>query len=93
MNYAKLVPCTMLAAAVLLGGCSTSTKSADTKAPAKTAQDDQAYVPVSTMGSWIPRKVKKKEDVIGTTGENVAPEAMNRVNAQGASNIPKDTQH
>jgi hypothetical protein len=47
-------------------------------------------VQVNSLGSWIPRKVKKKADIIGDAAQVVDAEALNKINAQGSTRTVKE---
>lgn len=72
--------------AVALAGCkSTQTTSAEKPKAAK-----QEYVQVNSMGSWIPRKVKKQADVIADGTHTVDGAALEKVQQAGHSNVPRE---
>lgn len=79
-----------LAAALIacaLAGCSTTKTTPDsTEAPeARTERSDR----VTSMGSWIPRK-KTKAQMIGDGTRVVEGSALEKVQAAGAANVPRD---
>lgn len=77
------------AALCLAAGCATDKTTA--KAPPSSESNAQKEtVSVNSMGSWIPRKVKKKEDVLGDTSSVASGEALQKVQTQGLSNVQKD---
>jgi len=74
--------------ALLLGGCATTPTTPEKKAP--TTAEVEASVQVNSLGSWIPRKVKKKADIIGDASQVVDAEALNKINAQGSTRTVKE---
>lgn len=67
---------------VFAAGCS-STKTAETTEPKKTASE-QEYKQVPTLGSWIPTKVKKGSGSSKETHvEDIDPEALDKVTQTG----------
>ena len=77
----------LVTTAVMLSGCAqTKTAEAEKKDPAK----QETYTQVNSTGSWIPRKVKKKEDLIGDQTQVAAPSALDRAVAAGDSRVAKD---
>lgn len=70
-------------AALLLAGCATKPKETATE----TKKTDE-YTTVTSMGSWIPRKVKTKADVIGdstgVTDKKILERAVNAGNTRVA---------
>ena len=74
--------------ALMLGGCATTSTSPEKKAPTTAAVEDA--VQVNSLGSWIPRKVKKKADIIGDAAQVVDAEALNKINAQGSTRTVKE---
>ena len=96
MNTPKLATLALFTTAVLLSGCAApaTTATAEKEKPkavkAETSQDDApAY---SSLGSWIPRKVKKKEDVIGTNTVTASGEALEKVNASASTRTVQEGQ-
>jgi curli biogenesis system outer membrane secretion channel CsgG len=85
---------TALVAAILLGaaglaGCKTTPSSTATVEKPKAAKTD--YQQVNSMGSWIPRKVKKQSDLIGDSTKVVDGSALERVQQAGHTKVPRDT--
>ena len=76
-----------LACCAFAGGCNFTQTSAQ---PEKQKASRDEYVQVNSMGSWIPRKVKKKSDLIGDSTQVVESDALQRVQAAGAANVPKE---
>ena len=74
--------------ALLLGGCATTPTTPEKKAP--TTAEVEESVQVNSLGSWIPRKVKKKADIIGDASQVVDAEALNKINAQGSTRTVKE---
>jgi PBP1b-binding outer membrane lipoprotein LpoB len=74
--------------ALLLGGCATTPTTPEKKAP--TTAEVEESVQVNSLGSWIPRKVKKKADIIGDAAQVVDAEALNKINAQGSTRTVKE---
>ncbi len=74
--------------ALMLGGCATTPTTSEKKAPT-TAEVEDA-VQVNSLGSWIPRKVKKKADIIGDAAQMVDAEALDKINAQGSTRTVKE---
>lgn len=80
---------TAVGAIALVTGCATDKKTADdTKKTPSAAQEE--YVTVNSMGSWIPRKVKKKDDLIGDKTGVASAEALQKVQNMGAANTAKE---
>ncbi|NBX59163.1 MAG: hypothetical protein EBT62_01660 [Opitutaceae bacterium] len=74
--------------ALLLSGCATTPTTPEKKAP--TTAEVEESVQVNSLGSWIPRKVKKKADIIGDASQVVDAEALNKINAQGSTRTVKE---
>lgn len=74
--------------ALMLGGCATTPTTPEKKAP--TTAEVEESVQVNTLSSWIPRKVKKKADIIGDAAQVVDAEALNKINAQGSTRTVKE---
>ena len=74
--------------ALLLGGCATTPTTPEKKAP--TTAEVEESVQVNSLGSWIPRKVKKKANIIGDAAQVVDAEALNKINAQGSTRTVKE---
>lgn len=74
--------------ALLLGGCATTPTTPEKKAPTSAEVEESAQV--NSLGSWIPRKVKKKADIIGDAAQVVDAEALNKINAQGSTRTVKE---
>ena len=92
MNLRLIPPALVVPSIILLScGCTSPTKTAESKQQPAAAQAEEPYVPVNSLGSWIPRKVKTKSDLLGDSTKTVAPEAMNAVTARGASGVEKDS--
>ncbi|MBA4138836.1 MAG: hypothetical protein C0518_16145 [Opitutus sp.] len=70
----------------LTAGCN-STKTATAEKP-RAAKDE--YTQVNSMGSWIPRKVKKQADLIGDGTQTVDGSALEKVQQAGHSRVPRD---
>ena len=88
MNTPSLLKQSLVLAAFLLGGCATTPTTPDKKATTTAEVEDT--VQVNTLGSWIPRKVKKKADIIGDASQVVAAEALDKINAQGSTHTAKE---
>lgn len=94
MNYNEVIPAALVGSLLLLSGCSTTAKSTGAqpeavKDQAKAVQTEQ-YYPVQTTGSWIPRKVKKKEDIVGNGVVAVEGAALEQAVDAGRSRQPRD---
>lgn len=82
---------------VALAGCnSTATTAEAAKQPAGTKAEpaketrQQDYVRVNSMGSWIPRKVKKQSDLIGDSTKTAEAGALQRVQESSLANTVRD---
>lgn len=89
MNPARTAPIALVAITLLLSACSSPSKSAETKDKPKAAKQE-TYYQVESTGSWIPRKVRKKEDLMGSAVTAVEGEAMQKAIDAGATRHPKD---
>lgn len=94
----RLLPCVLLGSLLLAAtaGCNSTATTAETKqAPAATKAEPakesrQEYVRVNSMGSWIPRKVKKQSDLIGDNTKTAEAGALQRVQESSLSNTVRD---
>jgi hypothetical protein len=80
MNRPPLLTIALVGSCAFLAGCNTPPAPAETK---KASAKEETYVPVNSMGSWIPRKVKKKEDIIGDSGQVASGSALEKIDAHG----------
>lgn len=73
-----------LALTALVAGCnSTTTKTAESTEPKKAVAQEE-YVRTTSTGSWIPKKVKKKDTPKGDAAvQEVNPESMEKLNEAG----------
>ncbi len=90
MKHAKLAILGLFVTSVLLSGCTAPAKTTDAgkETPKTVKQEDSAQY--SSVGSWIPRKVKKKEDVLGTNTQTVSAEALQKVDDRSSTLQPRD---
>lgn len=79
----------VLACAVALTGCTTTKTTSATPEKPKAAKAE--YEQVNSMGSWIPRKVKKKSDLVADGTSTVDGSALERVQEAGHTRVPRDT--
>jgi hypothetical protein len=75
----------LLIMSVAWAGCATPPR---TSRPA-TAGPETIVTQVSSPGSWIPRKVKSKQDVIGDQTMETTGELLERANATGRAFRPR----
>lgn len=79
-------------AAALLAGCNTTAKTAaQPEKPKAAAQAEEETVEVNSTGSWLPRKVKKKRDVIGDSTQQASAEALQKVQDLGKANVARES--
>lgn len=82
------MPCILVCSLLLLTACSSPTKSAAPQQPAKAQKEE--YAQAQSIGSWIPRKTKKKEDVVAIGVSAVEGQALENVVNAGLSRGSKE---
>lgn len=77
-----------LVGSLLLTSCNTTQTTASK--PAEAVQTTERTKHVNSLGSWIPRKVTTKADLIGDSAQDVDAQALERIQASGLTKGPKD---
>lgn len=92
MNRDKTIPAVLLGSLLLLSACKTPAKSTGAQpdtGKGKAVQAEQ-YYPVQTTGTWIPRKVKKKSDIVANGVTSTEGAALEQVIDAGRARQPQD---
>jgi hypothetical protein len=88
MKQHKLIGLGLLAASVLMG-CASKPETAKTEEPKQEAKQaakpEEEYVRQSSVGSWIPKKVKKSEAVTSEAETNAAKKSLDNMQQRGAT--------
>jgi len=84
MTRYKLIGLALITASVLTG-CASKTQTAkeETKQPAPQPQEE--YVRQSSVGSWIPKKVKKSEATTAEADTNAAQQSLGNLQQRGST--------
>lgn len=90
MNSRLLPALLAVLAAAFLAGCNTTAKTATQAEKPKAAQAEEETVEVSSTGSWLPRKVKKKRDLVGDATQQTSAEALQKVQDLGKANVARE---
>ncbi len=90
MNHRLTFVIVALSAAAFLAGCNTTAKTAAQPEKPKAAASDEEYVQVNSTGSWLPRKVKKKRDLVGDATQQTSAEALQKVQDLGKANVARE---
>lgn len=84
-----ILPLSGLIAACLLAGCASKpATTAETKTAPKQQQQEE-YVSQTSVGSWIPKKVKKSQAKTSDQESQEAQEAMRELQQRGNAQPPK----
>jgi uncharacterized lipoprotein YajG len=84
-----LITLSGLIAAGLLAGCASKpATAAETKTPPKQQQQEE-YVSQTSVGSWIPKKVKKSQAKTSDQESQDAQQAMAELQQRGNAQPPK----
>ena len=85
-----ILPLSGLIAACLLAGCASKpATTAETKTAPKQQQQQEEYVTQTSVGSWIPKKVKKSQAKTSDQESQEAQEAMRELQQRGNAQPPK----
>jgi uncharacterized lipoprotein YajG len=84
-----LITLSGLIAAGLLAGCASKPETAKDKPVAAKQQQQEEYVSQTSVGSWIPKKVKKSQAKTSDQESQEAQQAMADLQQRGNAQPPK----
>lgn len=87
MKQHKLTGLALLAASVLMG-CASKPETANAETAKQPVKQEEEYVRQSSVGSWIPKKVKKSEATTSQADTNAAQDALGNLQQRGNPNRP-----